>query len=88
MNHNFQNIAKHRGYKGGSKLTNSHFKVRKGEALREIEEMGEVSQFASVLVWTKAIETKKRLKFCSVECSLWVSGFRVGPCGFVWTFLL
>lgn len=22
------------------------------------------------------------------SCSLWVSGFRVGPCGFVWAFLL
>jgi hypothetical protein len=62
LNHNFQNIAKHRGYKGGSKLTNSHFKVRKGEAIREIGEMGEVSRFASVLVCKEAIETKKKKK--------------------------
>jgi hypothetical protein len=60
LNHNFQNIAKHRGYGGGSKLTNSHFKVRKGEAIREIGEMGEVSQFASVLVWREVIETMKK----------------------------
>jgi hypothetical protein len=60
LNYNFQNIAKHRGYKGGPKLSNSHFKVRKGEAIREIGEMGEMSRFASVLVWRKAIETKKK----------------------------
>jgi hypothetical protein len=60
LDHNFQNLAKHRGYKGGSKLTNSHFKVRKGETIREIGEMGEVSQFASVLVWREVIETMKK----------------------------
>lgn len=31
---------------------------------------------------------KERLRFCSVECSLLVSSFRVGLCGFVWAFLL
>lgn len=31
---------------------------------------------------------KERLRFYSVECSLSVSSFRAGLCGFVWAFLL
>jgi hypothetical protein len=33
---------------------------RKGEAIREIGEMREVSRFASVLVWRETRETKKK----------------------------